>query len=288
MNQPTFSPLAGVEARPAAGGHYAVVDQGAHVLSWQPPGQRPVLWTSRLARFEPGVAIRGGVPVVFPWFAAGALGNLKPSHGFARTATWHRGDVVDTTGSDGSLAVTYHLDHSVTGQLAAFPHRYQASLAVRFAPDALEVGLEVTNTGEHDLPYECALHTYLAVGDISQVRVDGLDGVAYLDTVPGASPRLRVQEGPVRFTGETDRLYDHSGEVVVDDPAWGRRLRVAKQGSATTVVWNPWVAKAAAMADFGDEEWTSMLCIEAANLRDDAVLLAPGERHRLSQSISLT
>lgn len=286
MSQPIFSPLAGVEGCPE-GGYYAVVDLGAHVLAWQPPGQRPVLWTSGRSHFEPGLAIRGGVPVVFPWFGTGPLGNLRPAHGVARTTTWRRGEVVDTTTSDGRLTVTYHLDQTMTGPVPHFPHSYEAALTARFSPESLAVALTVTNTGERDLPYECALHTYLAAGDITQVSVEGLDGRPYLDTVPGASPRERVQEGPVTFTAETDRLYAHVGEVTVVDPAWGRRLRVAKQGSATTVVWNPWVDKAAAMADFGDDEWTGMLCIEAANLRDDALLLAPGESHTLSQSISL-
>lgn len=282
----TSNPLSGVEARPGAG-HYGVYDHGAHVWAWQPEGHRPVLWMSRLARFEPGMAIRGGVPVIFPWFASGPDGNLKPAHGFARDRSWQRVSIEDQVDSGGDLTVEYLLDDTMTDHPTAFPHRFAASLVARFTASSLEVALSVTNTCDEHFTYECALHTYLAVGDIRRVRLDGLDGATYLDTVPGAERTPQAQSGPVTFTAETDRLYDHAGEILLTDDAWERTLRIAKDGSATTVVWNPWVAKAAAMSDFGDDEWPTMLCIEAANLRERAITLAPGATHRMAQRIDV-
>ncbi len=283
-HQLIHEPLPGVEARPY-GGRYAIHDHGAHVLAWQPPGERPVLWTSRKSWFKPGAPIRGGVPVIFPWFGAGRSGSLNPAHGFARITPWRRVSVDDGLDTGGALTVEYVLDDTATGRPEAFPHHYSAALVATFSADSLEVALTVTNTCDEDVDFEAALHTYLAVGDIRHVHLSGLDGCAYVDTVPGAANPHQVQQGSVRFSAETDRRYDHTGEVLLVDEDWGRTLRIAKDGSGTTVVWNPWVAKAAAMADFGDDEWQEMLCIEAANVRDRAITLSPGESHRMAQRL---
>jgi glucose-6-phosphate 1-epimerase len=139
--------------------------------------------------------------------------------------------------------------------------------------DELELALTVENLGATPFSYEVALHTYLTVGDVRQVSVAGLDGASYLDKVTG---RRELQSGDVTISAETDRVYDRAGDIDVTDPVLGRRLHIASEGAANTVVWNPWIAKAAAMPDFGDDEWTGMLCIEAGNVRESAVTLAPG------------
>ena len=267
----------GIEAH-FRGGHYAVLDEGAHVLSWTPPSQVPVLWVSPLARFEPGVAVRGGVPVVFPWFGAGISGDRSPAHGFARTATWQRGEVISDRSGPGRLEV----HHTLTADgFDSAP--FAAELVSEFTPSQLQVSLAVTNTGDADFTYEEALHTYLAVNDIAQVSVEGLDGCSYRDKVAGGE---ETQAGPVRFDGETDRLYAHDGTAIVDDPDWGRRIEVAKSGSGTTVVWNPGVTKGSGTADVG-KYWAEFVCVEAANIGDGAVRLAPGESHILTQRLRL-
>lgn len=275
---PTFltEPLPGVEARPE-GAHYAVLDQGAHVLAWQPAGHRPVLWVSGHSEFAPGRAVRGGVPLVFPWFGNGTDGQHTPAHGYGRISDWRREQAVET---GDRLRVGYQLDAR-----DGFP---SATLTAEFAPDQLSVRLTIANPTDSPVSVEAALHTYFAVGDIRQVSIDGLDGCTYLDTVRGADPGPHRQHGPVTFTAETDRLYRHNGTAVLHDPVWQRSITVAKSGSAATVVWNPWIAKAAAMADFGDDEWQRMVCIEAANVRDTALLLAPGDSHIMEQLISVS
>ncbi len=279
-HQETSNPLPGVEAHPGSG-HYGVYHHGAHVWAWQPDGERPVLWLSAASMFEAGKPIRGGVPVIFPWFGPGRAGNLQPAHGFVRTLPWHC-EAVDE--ADGHLVVRYRLDASDTGDQPNFPYPYTAMLRVDFMPDAVDIDLGITNTGDREFSYEEALHTYLAVGDVREVSVEGLDGVRYWDKVAGQEA---VQDGMITITGETDRVYHDEGSVVVHDPVWERRIRVEKSGSANTVVWNPWIAKAAAMADFGDDEWPGMICIEAANAMDNAIVLAPGETHVMRQRISL-
>nr|WP_300143364.1 D-hexose-6-phosphate mutarotase [Propionicimonas sp.] len=270
----------GVEAH-HRGAHYAVLDAGAHVLAWTPPGQNPVLWLSPLASFEPGVAVRGGVPVVFPWFGAGESGDRSPSHGFARTAAWQREEVVNELAASGPLLVRHRLD--ATGRDSA---PFVAELTSRFTPERLEVTLTVTNPGAEPFRYEEALHTYVAVSDVAEVAVDGLDGCGYLDKVDGG-PEEVVQAGAVRFAGEVDRVYRHDGDAVITDPGWGRQVVVGKSGSANTVIWNPGAAKGAALADVGPN-WPGFVCVEAGNVRDAAIELAPGDQHSLAQVLRLS
>ncbi len=282
----TINPLRGIEAHPGSG-HYGIYDHGAHAWAYQPDGQQPVLWMSAKSNFATGQPIRGGVPIVFPWFGAGPEGTLSPVHGFARLGVWHRSDLKDTLEQDGRLLVEYRLDDAMTADNGEFTGRYTAYLLAKFTPEYLQLGMKVTNVGEEPFTFESAFHTYLTVGDVRQITIDGLDGCDYLDRAAGA-PKLECrQEGPVTITAETDRLYLHKDTVVLNDPVLGRKLEISKLGSANTVVWNPWVAKSAAMGDFGDDEWTGMICIEAANALDNAIQLLPGQTHTLRQRISL-
>lgn len=282
----TQFPLGGVEVRPGHG-HYGVYDHGAHVWAWRPDGQRPVLWMSAKSMLAAGEPIRGGIPVVFPWFATGPDGERRPPHGFARLEAWNHSVVDDTTDADGRLVVELQLDRTRTGNQPGFPHAYIADLRATFTPEYLQVDLTITNADRRPFTFEEALHTYLAVSDVRQVSIEGLDGVGYLDRAAGAPQLNCVQDGPVRIIGETDRLYLGHPAVVLNDPGWGRTLRITNEGAANLVVWNPWVEKAAAMPDFGDEEWTGMVCIEAANALENAITLAPGEAHLVRQRISL-
>lgn len=268
-------PLPGIEARPG-GAHYAILDQGAHVLAWQPAGHRPVLWVSAQSHFQSGSAIRGGIPVVFPWFGKGADGDRTPPHGYARVVDWERQESAE---ADDLLRVTY--------RLAARDGHPSATLTAEFGAAQLDVQLTLRNDTGATVTVEAALHTYFAVGDIRRVGIDGFDGSRYVDTVVGADPGPHVQVGPITFAGETDMVLSHDGTAVLRDPAWNRTITVAKNGSAATVVWNPWIDKASAMADFGDDEWQQMVCIEAANLRGTALELAPGASHTMGQTITV-
>jgi glucose-6-phosphate 1-epimerase len=244
-----------------------VYDYGAHVWSWSLDGH-PVLWTSAESLFEPGKALRGGVPICWPWFGPGLSGDLTPAHGFARISEWALAGRVDR---DGAEFLTYVLTpEAAPDALPGEDWRVTYEVSVG---DELELALTVENLGVTPFSYELALHTYLTVGDVRQVTVSGLDGVPYVDKVTG---RREVQVGEVTITAETDRVYDRAGDLVVTDPVLGRRLHITTEGAADTIVWNPWIAKAAAMPDFGDDEWTGMLCIEAGNVRESAVTLEPG------------
>ena len=255
--------------------------QGGHLTRWQPHGAAPVLFLSRRAVYAPGKAIRGGVPLIFPWFGPHATDRRAPMHGFARTRTWRL--VTSGAGPDGAVVLELTLDDDEATRAAwppTFGLRYRVSVG-----DVLDLSLEVTNTSPAPFTFEAALHTYVAVGDIQAVAITGLDDTAYIDKVD-AMTRKRHGAEPLRLTGETDRVFlGTRARCVVVDRALDRRVIVDKTGSATTVVWNPWSVKAADIADLEPDDWRRMVCVETANAADDAVTLAAGARHTMTATI---
>jgi glucose-6-phosphate 1-epimerase len=256
---------------------------GAHVTDWHPAGHAPVLWVSRESQFTDGRPIRGGVPICFPWFAAHATDAAAPAHGFARIRPWR---FVDASADGDRIDLRFGWgDDEDTGR-SLWPHPFAAEYRVGFGKH-LSLALDVTCTGRAPIEFESALHTYFAVSDIRSVTVTGLAGTEYLDKVAGFT-RTRQGDAPIAFDGETDRIYlDTEAACTIHDPGLDRRITVSKGGSLSTVVWNPWIAKARAMPDFGDDEWPGMLCIETANVRDRAVRLEPGSHHTMTADIAI-
>jgi D-hexose-6-phosphate mutarotase len=233
--------------------------------------------------FQRGRAIRGGVPLVFPWFGPKAGDPRAAQHGFARVRDWSLRTA--SVGPDGACIVAMTLDDD-EGTLAAWPHAFHARFTAAAGRD-LRMTLEIRNTGAAGFTFEAALHTYLAVSDVRRIRVRGLENTRYLDKVDGGA-RQREGNAPLAFTGETDRVYlDTTSACIIEDPGWNRRIVVAKSASRSTVVWNPWEEKARAMADLGEAAWTGMVCIETANAAADARTLAPGDSHVLEAVITV-
>lgn len=258
--------------------------QGGHLTGWQPAGQDPVVWLSQKSRFEEGAAIRGGVPLCFPWFGAGQDGRHYPPHGVLRLTPWQ---LAETTPVADSVRLRFHLDgHEVDlAGLEDFDRDWAADITYTVG-QVLDIDLRIEAYGNRRTPftYEEALHTYLHVGDTRRITVDGLDGCSYHDKVTDGD---FDQRGPLAIVGETDRIYRHAGDVTVKDPTLRRTLGINKRGSAQTVVWNPFVSKSAKLGDFGNDEWQEMLCVEAANIGSAAVTLAPGQSHTLHQRIAV-
>jgi len=256
--------------------------QGGHVVSFEPGRLRPVLFTSAHSQFAPGKAIRGGVPVIFPWFGPHPTRADLPAHGFARTLPWHLATILPPTAEGAGLTLTLHSSDETRG---LWPHDFALHYTV-LVGRTLDLSLEVHNTGDAPFTFEEALHTYLSVRDVRQISVEGLDGREYLDKVDEG--RRKTQSGPITITGETDRVYLNTPDTVtVDDADARRRIVVSKENSATTVVWNPWVEKAKRLVDFGDDEWPRMICIETANAAENAVILPPGGRHILRARVEV-
>jgi D-hexose-6-phosphate mutarotase len=256
---------------------------GAHVTHFQPVGTAPVLFLSESSFFAPGKPIRGGVPVCFPWFSARAGRPDAPAHGFARIMRWE----VETLEGSAERGASVVLRLASNDQTRPhWPHDFIARLRVEVTRE-LAITFTVENTGSTPFQFEEALHTYFAVTDVRAVSVTGLEGATYLDKTDGFQ-RKQLGVDPLHFTAETDRVFPHTAAAcVIEDPSAHRRIVIDKTGSQTTVVWNPWIAKAAAMPDFGDDEWPRMLCLETANTGDDAITLAPGASHAMTAAIRL-
>lgn len=262
-------------------GRAAVTLHGGHVLSFQPRGERAVLWISRHSHFTPGVPIRGGIPLCWPWFGPHPTDAGKPSHGFARTAMW------SVTGlevlPDRRTRVRLALSDSEHTR-ALWGHAFALELVVT-AGTELDVELVVRNPGPTAFDCTGALHSYFAISDIAAIRIDGLGGGEYLDKV--LNHQRLTQAGPIEITRETDRVYvDTKADCVIADAGWRRAIRIGKRGSRTTVVWNPWVERARQLGDFGDDEYRGMVCVETANAANDVVTVEPGGEHRLATTLS--
>ena len=255
---------------------------GAHVTSWQPAGSEEIIFVSKQSRWEDGRAIRGGIPVCFPWFRGKGDNPQAPAHGFVRTRAWELSSIEE---KQGSVVVTLSTESDEASR-RWWPYEFRLMHRITVGAE-LKLELIVTNTGSTSLQFEEALHTYHRVGDVKEVRVAGLDGATYLDNMDGN--REKLQSGDVILTRQTDNAYLNTGNAAeVIDPVLGRRIRTEKKNSLTTVVWNPWQEGAKALADLGDEEWQQMVCVEASNILANAVRLAPGEEHAMTAIITVT
>ncbi len=254
---------------------------GGQVLSFQPAHQhRDLLFLSQKAYYQPGKAIKGGIPVCWPWFGPDPEGLGRSSHGFVRDRLW---SVLSTgTPVTGTTQVTLGLtDTPETHKI--WPHAYHLSIEITVS-QSLTVGLITKNTGDRPFTLSQALHTYFQVGDIQTTDILGLEGMEYIDKVAGGVKKY--QEGVVAIASEIDRIYTtNSSELLIDDPTWNRRIRLLSQGSKSTVVWNPWSEISIKMADLEDQDYLKFVCVETANAGSDTIEILPGNQHRLQLTI---
>ena len=244
----------------------------------RPAGQEPVLYLSPQAVYRQGKAIRGGVPVCWPWFGPHETDATLPAHGFARNRFWELSDACENEA--GVLLCFTLVDDDETRRL--WPHAFRLEMTMNIGAE-LRLALRMVNTGDEPFTITGALHTYLAVGDVRRITIEGLDGADYLDTV--GTNVVRRQVGDVVFDREVDRNYRNAGEVQVKDASWGRLVSVRGEGSRCTVVWNPWIDKAAALSDVPDADYQRFVCVETANAWEDRILLAPGAAHVLATTV---
>ena len=248
---------------------------GAQVTSWISSGRNEALYVSPNSIWQDGRAIRGGVPICFPWFGDKQGDPSAPAHGFVRTKSWElegiesRGEGIEVTMSTTSDDVTRKW----------WPFDFRLICRGTFAR-GLQIDLIVTNSGSSAFWFEEALHAYFAVGDAESALVHGLDATRYIDKTDNRVQKL--QSGDIYITAETDRVYlDTTGPVELVDLATSRRIHIWKQSSQTTVVWNPWMEKSIALKDLGPEQWKEFVCIETANVAPLALKLGPGETHTM-------
>jgi len=251
---------------------------GAHVTQFKKKDEPPLLFMSQCSRFAEGQPIRGGIPVIFPWFGPReGLGQ----HGFARVKPWDLKEFAPAP--DGSVSVRLRLpDCPEASGFPAFTADYVVTVN-----QSLTLQLIITNQSKDaEFTFENCLHTYFDVGDATAIALSGLKGLGYLDKVAGFVEKTETSDA-LRIASEVDRIYlNTAGTVEILDPRLGRKIRVEKQGSASTVVWNPWITKSRQMPDFGDEEYERMVCVESGNVASNSISLPPGGSSTLTVKLS--
>ena len=255
------------------GAHATATLQGAHLVSWKPIGGEECLYVSERSPFEPGKAIRGGVPIVFPQFAE--LGPLV-KHGFARTRSW---TFEGTEESRDGCAASFALQSSPQ-TLASWPGEFRLVLTARIAAARLDMQLRIENTGATAFDFAAALHTYFRVADAATTRLEGLRGTRYRDRESSA---VEVEGRDALTAAEPiDRVYFAAPASLRLEDA--RVLHIQQRGFTDTVVWNPGSELTAQMADMPPDGFRHMLCVEAAAI-EPRIHLPPGETWTAGQSI---
>ncbi|MCU7835049.1 MAG: D-hexose-6-phosphate mutarotase [gamma proteobacterium symbiont of Taylorina sp.] len=252
-------------------GTMEIARQGAQLLFWTPKDQSPVVWLSPQAQFKSGKSLRGGSPVCWPWFGPHPENTSLPGHGFARNLEWQ---ILETSRLRDATRITMIFEPGEEQQ-KNWPHQAELTLSITMG-ETLEMALTTHNQGETAFTITQALHTYFNVGDISRVRVKGLEGKEYIDKVVGNT--RQHQQGAITIGHEIDRIYlDCPEDIVIVDEELKRRIRIARQGSNSTVIWNPWAEKGEAFGDMGEDGYKNMLCVETTNAAKDTITLKPGE-----------
>ena len=248
--------------------------QGAHIFQYERVGGVPLLWLSEKSFFEQGRAIRGGIPICWPWFGRQKTDPAGPQHGFARNM------VFTLRGIDETDPLTSHitLELQDSGQtLKLWPHQFTLKVVISVGA-TLCVSLVTKNMDAMPVAITSALHTYFRVSDISNVSVKGLENKAYFDALTREN---KIWQGDVTIEEEVDRIYQQVAyPLTLHDQ--NRVVHIDSRGSASAVVWNPWIKKCAAMGDMPDNGYRTMLCLETANALNDGRVVAPGEEHALT------
>lgn len=262
--------------------------QGAHLTQWQPTNQKPVLFLSERSALEPGKAIRGGVPLIFPWFGAhkNAVDTVIkfPSHGFARTSNdWL---LVGAGRSKDDFMMTFELTENDQSRSFGYD-KFKAIYKVAVGEE-LELELIVENHSTETMQIEEAFHTYFAVGNIEQISLTGLIDAEYLDKTDNFKRKKQTDE-ILRMTGETDRPYLNSESAVrIEDQVWKRNIVIDKLNSQSTVVWNPWEEQTAKLPDMTSNGWQQMVCVETANLNENAIEIPAGKHHAMHARVRIS
>lgn len=231
--------------------------------------------------FSKGTAIRGGIPVCWPWFGAHPSDSSKPSHGFVRNRYWNVKSVEE---SENETVITFFLKDDETTR-AVWDYAFEVNLEVKIS-DKLQVNLISKNLDDKPFTVGGALHTYFPVSEVSDISIKGLENVTYVDALQ--EMKEIKQDGAIAFAEEVDRVYIETPDTCkIVDPAFNNLIKVSKSGSQSTVIWNPWIEKAKRLPGYGDEEYHNMVCIETTNALKDVYEVQPGESHTMTQVIEL-
>ncbi|WP_299002252.1 D-hexose-6-phosphate mutarotase [uncultured Shewanella sp.] len=252
-----------------------IFKQGAQIDYFKPKGQPPLLWCSRDNDYQIGSAIRGGIPICWPWFGMHTNSDW-PQHGFARTQMWQLQEV-NMNETEVKLLFTLTLDDNTQKY---WPYRTQLSAEFRLS-DSLSLSLINTNLDDKSITFSQALHSYFPIGDIHQFSATGFGQAKFIEF--NQDPIKQVQDSLV-INQETDKVFTQLSPVQLLHTQKGI-IQVSRQNSQSAILWNPWIEKSTRLSRFRNDDYLSMVCLEAANVLDDSVTLAPNETHRLTTQI---
>ena len=255
---------------------------GAQITDFRPVGTMDILWMSPLSKFEEGNAIRGGIPVCFPWFGPHEMDGTMPQHGFARLMYW---EVAETGSTETGESMIRLQIHSSDETQKYWPHDFCAEI-IYIIGTSLSVTLKITNTSSEPLEYTSALHSYFSLSSIENITIEGLENTHYQNQLDG---RDYIQETPLLKITEavTHHYYNTESSCIINDPVFNRKIRIDKTGSKNTTVWNPWVEASEEMTDMPDDGYLTFICLETVNKINDVIRLNPGEKHETSAVISI-
>lgn len=251
---------------------------GGQVLSYHPTSTKhDLLFLSHNAYFEQGKAIKGGIPICWPWFAAHPEDDTLPFHGFVRNQLWQVESTEQRENGDVIITLIFK-DSEQTRKL--WPYAFELKQVINIG-DKLGIKLFTTNTGKQNFDITQALHSYFSVGDISQVNVTGLENKPYLDKVEQFKKKIQPGQ-PISIEQEVDRIYQKVDKPLsITDKSWNRQIHITHSGSATTVVWNPWIAISRNSKDLEDNDYQRFICVETANAADNVITVKPNETYTL-------
>uniref|UniRef100_UPI003216B6B5 D-hexose-6-phosphate mutarotase n=1 Tax=uncultured Draconibacterium sp. TaxID=1573823 RepID=UPI003216B6B5 len=253
---------------------------GAQILNFNPSRNMEILWMSPESSFEKGKAIRGGIPVCFPWFGMHETDEKMPQHGFARIMDWQVTKTETLPGGESLISMQLCSSDKTKKY---WLHDFCAEMTFTVG-NQLEVTLKVTNTADTAIDYTCALHSYFSLSAIENITIEGLQNTRYQNQIDGGDylqekPFLEIKEAT------THHYYNTETACIVNDPVFNRKIKIEKSGSKNTTVWNPWAETCIKMSDVPDDAYHTFVCVETVNKINDVIKLAQGESHETTAII---
>lgn len=263
---------------------------GGQVLSYQKPQQPDVFFLSDKAYYQHGKAIKGGVPICWPWFGNDPENKGRPAHGFARNSLWQLSASEQL--ANGDTCVELQLSPNESSR-SLWPHDFLLSLKVTVG-DELTLQLTTHNKDTRAVEITQALHTYFAVESIDTLRISGLENLDYLDKAKSnTGAEQKTQQGEIHIEGEVDRIYLQVPEQITlkhiaPSHSADTAISLQSKNNATAVVWNPWQQLCEQSADLKPDDYQRFVCVETANAASDVIKLAAGESFSLQARISIS
>ena len=255
---------------------------GGHLIHFQIKDKPATIWTSKTAIFNDEKAIRGGVPICWPWFGAAdaELGNNLPAHGLARTSNnWSIGDISE---SDEGVDIKLHLTSSPETK-ALWPFDFNLTLQATLS-STLSLKLITENTGNLPFNYRAALHSYINLSDVTNVQISDLAEHSF----NSLTQKTENKDGNLIINQAIDSIYDKAPQdIQLKDTGFDHTINIHNEGNDSEILWSPWVAGAEAFADMPDDGFKTMFCIESGITKEKGVTVLPNDEHILATQFSI-